>query len=42
MNADRLAHILLVDTRPSPFASHSVIALYNDGDLIAEVLNCGV
>ena len=42
MNAERLAHILLMDARPLSSIAYPVITLNNDGDLIAEVLNCGV
>src|ERR1035437_1057750 len=42
MKTKSLAHILLVDTRPPRSASHTVITLYHNRDLVAEVLNDGV
>src|ERR1019366_5289651 len=42
MKAERLTHILLMDTRPPPSASHTVISLHYNRDLVAEVLNTGV
>src|ERR1035438_2688378 len=42
MKAERLTHILLVNTRPMPTASHTVITLHHNRDLVAELLNTGV
>src|ERR1035441_820693 len=42
MKAESLAHILLVDTRPTPIAPHTVITLHHNRDFVAEVLNAGV
>jgi hypothetical protein len=39
MNAERLAHILLMDARPLSSIAYPVITLNHDGDLIAEVLH---